>query len=1038
MKNLRLHLTVLLVLLSATANVLLAQSATVSITANPETAAPDFTVPFSVNNNAVNESIYTSGEIGAATFGINPINHIDYLATQIGENPVFNNVKIYMKNIPAATTVFSGNATYSTAGYTLVYSGSMIYSDTGFSGVNITPFFYDGTGNLQIMVERTDNKSHPGSTFRTAQGNNFSISSLSVRKYFALPALPITASTVLAPSIARPAVRLSYIAPSSPPICATGFVPSDGAANQPTNPVLAWSTAPGATSYDIFLSTTTPATFVKNITSFNYTVTTPLLPFTKYYYKIVAKNSFGGAIGCSEQSFTTGSALKYCIPTYNFSNGCLLGDIISLVKLGTINNSSLCGKESTNEGKLPYTDYSPTISTNLVQGFIYPITINQGYSDDYVKVWIDFDNNGSFEEDGELVFGTGTDVNFGQNISGTISIPANAVLGNHRMRVRSQGVLGSEFSSCGQLNYGEAEDYTVNIKEPSAVDAGITDINVSACQGSGTINVTVKNQGGTAIAGGAVTVKVYINGANAQGPFSLTNTGQLAPNGSTILSFNANFPLLGNNIDSAFIQQLGGDDNLANDSIKTNHKTVAVINAPMTEDFEGNTDGWVESSINGTDSWKTDSSVAYTGFNPPYTLLAKSGRKLKLFESLKRGNIARLASPCINIPASANTGCGYIAGFYMTQDAQVIFDYVDSVVVRIKLGGSSAYTRLGKLNRVDTALSPTYSQANRSEPIWKLYTFDVAAYAGQVVQFAFDAYASGGVFGTNPLAIDSFFVAPKTTVRSTSLAGSNESGLPLTKSITACDDKGWTYYSAPNSAVYLFGIQWDPSLSGANAAAKAAATAKLFVDRKWYAAENVAGLKATYSLQRYWDVNLNSTSLTGPVNVRFFYSQRELDSIILAKNNFIAGNPGSVDKGLFWFKKNTGAFVPATSVTADGISNATNLVNSNTTGLKINGILYAQFDGITSFSGGTAAAGVGLATTNTTYTFTGTGNWNVAANWSNNTIPPNPLPSGSSIVINHAAAGQCILNVAQTIAAGASVTVPTGKNLIVAGNLIIQ
>ncbi|MFT3678699.1 MAG: M12 family metallo-peptidase [Ferruginibacter sp.] len=69
------------------------------------------------------------------------------------------------------------------------------------------------------------------------------------------------------------------------------------------------------------------------------------------------------------------------------------------------------------------------------------------------------------------------------------------------------------------------------------------------------------------------------------------------------------------------------------------------------------------------------------------------------------------------------------------------------------------------------------------------------------------------------------------------------------------------------------------------------------------------------------------------------------------------------------------------------------------------------------------------------YTFTGNGNWNVASNWVNNSIPPATLPSGSEIIINHAAGGQCLLNVTQTISAGAKLTVQTGKNLVVPGVL---
>jgi subtilisin-like proprotein convertase family protein len=89
---------------------------------------------------------------------------------------------------------------------------------------------------------------------------------------------------------------------------------------------------------------------------------------------------------------------------------------------------------------------------------------------------------------------------------------------------------------------------------------------------------------------------------------------------------------------------------------------------------------------------------------------------------------------------------------------------------------------------------------------------------------------------------------------------------------------------------------------------------------------------------------------------------------------------------------------------------------------------------------GTSATGCSYAATPLaiTYTFTGNGNWNVAGNWSNNIIPPNPLPSGSAIVINHAVAGVCTLNVSQTISAGATLTIMTGKNLVVPGTLTVQ
>lgn len=70
------------------------------------------------------------------------------------------------------------------------------------------------------------------------------------------------------------------------------------------------------------------------------------------------------------------------------------------------------------------------------------------------------------------------------------------------------------------------------------------------------------------------------------------------------------------------------------------------------------------------------------------------------------------------------------------------------------------------------------------------------------------------------------------------------------------------------------------------------------------------------------------------------------------------------------------------------------------------------------------------------YTFTGNGNWNVAANWSNNIIPPSPLPPYSAIVIDPA--GECILNVPVTITSGNQLRVAVSKKFIISGNLTIQ
>jgi glucose/arabinose dehydrogenase len=72
------------------------------------------------------------------------------------------------------------------------------------------------------------------------------------------------------------------------------------------------------------------------------------------------------------------------------------------------------------------------------------------------------------------------------------------------------------------------------------------------------------------------------------------------------------------------------------------------------------------------------------------------------------------------------------------------------------------------------------------------------------------------------------------------------------------------------------------------------------------------------------------------------------------------------------------------------------------------------------------------------YTFTGSGNWDVAANWSNNSIPPAVLAPGSVIMINPPANAECVLNVSQTVPAGSKIIVSDNKQFRIIGDLNIQ
>ncbi|AZI55238.1 T9SS C-terminal target domain-containing protein [Epilithonimonas vandammei] len=90
------------------------------------------------------------------------------------------------------------------------------------------------------------------------------------------------------------------------PGCTTLSTPANSATGISITPTLTWAAATNADSYDVYLDTNTdPTTLVGNAPSTSYTLTTSLATNTKYYWKVVPKNSVGSASGCTVYSFTT-------------------------------------------------------------------------------------------------------------------------------------------------------------------------------------------------------------------------------------------------------------------------------------------------------------------------------------------------------------------------------------------------------------------------------------------------------------------------------------------------------------------------------------------------------------------------------------------------------------------------------------------------------------------------------------------------------------------------------------------------------------
>lgn len=219
--------------------------------------------------------------------------------------------------------------------------------------------------------------------------------------------------------------------------------------------------------------------------------------------------------GTSKPVAVSGTS-AYCIPLY--STGTNEGDFISLVQLGSINNST---------GALPspYYYYYSNLSTDLNRNNSYTITLTAGtfVSGNNISVWIDYNQNGTFESSEKL----GNVTLAASPSSGTINfiVPADAITGTTRMRVREVW-SNADFDPCATYQYGETEDYNINIINPCNVVLSLmsTETCVGATSGTGTITAT--GSGGTApyvysLNGGAFQSSGIFTGLNS-GTYSVT------------------------------------------------------------------------------------------------------------------------------------------------------------------------------------------------------------------------------------------------------------------------------------------------------------------------------------------------------------------------------------------------------------------------------------------------------------------------------------------------------------------------------------
>ena len=181
-------------------------------------------------------------------------------------------------------------------------------------------------------------------------------------------------------------------------------------------------------------------------------------------YEITATVNIENDSDDSNNSISVNINNSNCTPTGDLS----FGDGFHLFQVGDINNN-------TGSGGPGYEDFT-NLSTDLEQGSTNDLTVTTGYGNQNIRVWIDFNDDFVFTLD-EVVVDNYVIAPGGAAGSYTetmqLVVPDDATLGEHIMRAKTNWNAPVPDDACEETNYGETEDYIVNIVESLAIDDSI-------------------------------------------------------------------------------------------------------------------------------------------------------------------------------------------------------------------------------------------------------------------------------------------------------------------------------------------------------------------------------------------------------------------------------------------------------------------------------------------------------------------------------------------------------------------------------------
>lgn len=400
----------------------------------------------------LNASGMSAGNISSLAF------HVD-----VANGTALNGFSIAMKHTNRTEWGFSLDD-FDT-GLTTVSNNSSYTETSGWNThVFSTPFFWDGVSNLMIETcFNNTNYTNNASTYFSSTSFN---SVLYTRKDEVGVCSIVQNDFSFSNSANRPNMRFDWQAPNIPPVsefsastlvsCSGQISFFDESSGSPTSWL--WNFGDGNTSS---LQNPVHTYATSNIYTVSLTTTNQFGSHdeTKLNYVEVNLSALSPVVSS-------------CTPITQ--NG-TLGFGISNVNFNTIN-------ESTGDAAEGYTDKTCS-QTSVFAGQTYPISITHSSPSFHnCAAWIDYNNNGIFEDPSEKIISSHSTL----TTSGNVTISSLSVLNMPlRMRVIADYDLNASPLPCVNPIYGQAEDYTIIVTQDTSPPVGKFEANkLTSCDGS--------------------------------------------------------------------------------------------------------------------------------------------------------------------------------------------------------------------------------------------------------------------------------------------------------------------------------------------------------------------------------------------------------------------------------------------------------------------------------------------------------------------------------------------------------------------------